>query len=220
MQAATYDKGIAFICEGDTEKMFYCTLLGYFCHKHGATMERREEKNAPDILYILELADKRYLVKFNVVNAISNMPKAGKWLEAACIKTYKCRMWYAFLCYDTDSYSNNVSPFFKDDWLSLRGTLEACGAIVVDLAAAAEIEDIMLCDLEGICNFLGCSQSAAECLSGRKGSAKMKKLFRNQGFSYHKGERALPLIKCLNMQKIIDTCPLALSSLEALFESP
>ena len=195
MQKSTYDKGIAFICEGDTEKTFYLTFLKYLCRKHGATMERRAEKNSPDILYILELAGKNYLIKFNVVSAISNMPKAGKWFEAECTKTYKCHRWYAFLCYDTDAYSDNISLFYKDDWINLRRTLEKYGTIVVDLAAAADIEDIMLCDLEGICHFLDCPLSAAESLSGRKGSSKMKSLFRSQGKSYHKGERALSLIK-------------------------
>ena len=75
---------------------------------------------------------------------------------------------------------------------------------VYDLVAAADIEDIMLVDIAGICRYLGCQVIPRESLPGRKGAAKMKQLFRQNGQCYHKGSRAKALIDALDMQMIID----------------
>ena len=75
---------------------------------------------------------------------------------------------------------------------------------VYDLVAAADIEDIMLVDIAGICRYLGCQVIPRESLPGRKGAAKMKQLFRQNGQCYHKGSRAKALIDALDMQMTID----------------
>lgn len=59
--------------------------------------------------------------------------------------------------------------------------------------------------------------------SGRKGSARIKQLFITQrkpgttNKSYHKGERARELMGCLDLQKIVDTCPIPLNLIEKIF---
>lgn len=82
---------------------------------------------------------------------------------------------------------------------------------VIDLAARADIEDVLLYDLEGICNFL--KIDVPNCLTGRKGKAKMKALFRGCGSAYHEGERSESLIRALDMEKIIQKSPINLSRL-------
>lgn len=49
----TYDKGIAFICEGDTEKQFYLSLLNYFCDKYNASIQKILNQQEIDIVYEL-----------------------------------------------------------------------------------------------------------------------------------------------------------------------
>lgn len=70
------------------------------------------------------------------------------------------------------------------------------------MAASADIEDIMLCDLEGVCRYL--SIPVPENVSGRKGKAKMKMLHRSCGATYHEAEKALPLIESLDFSKIME----------------
>lgn len=68
---------------------------------------------------------------------------------------------------------------------------------VHDIAAAADIEDIILSDIDGVSSFLG-SSSTMELPTGSKGKAKLKKLFRQVGKTYHEGKRARALIDSLD----------------------
>lgn len=70
----------------------------------------------------------------------------------------------------------------------------------------------MLCDLEGVCKFLGIP--VPEKLVGRKGKAKMKMLYRSCGLTYHEGERALSLIQALDFEQIMEKGPIDLSGLK------
>ena len=63
-----------------------------------------------------------------------------------------------------------------------------------------------------------CGKPDRSLLKGRKGSAKMKALFRSYGKTYHKGERTQSLIENLDLQKIIDSNILPLSQIEAAFQ--
>ena len=89
-------------------------------------------------------------------------------------------------------------------WNVLRGELDAVGARVTDLAASADIEDIMLCDIAGVCAYLGLPDDSVP--SGRNGKAKMKSLFRARDplRPYHEADKALPLIQAPDMQVIRD----------------
>ena len=85
-------------------------------------------------------------------------------------------------------------------------------ADVIDLAASADIEDIMLCDVESICSFLAIN--VPEKIPGRKGKAKMKWLYRSCGNTYHEGEKAESMIATLDFQKLISESPLNLAALK------
>ena len=106
----------------------------------------------------------------------------------------------------------NISKFYEDDWQELRRQLKK--ARVLDIAAAADIEDVMLTDLPGICRYLDCD--IPDSIPGRKGKVKMKNLFRDHGMAYHEGKRARMIIDLLDMQTIIDHSSLPLSKLEKL----
>lgn len=86
--AETYFAGYAFIVEGDTEKEFYLSLLEFFCRKHSAKMERIVNEATPDVIYVITFSNKQLLVKFHAVNAISQVPRAGKWFTSQCAKKH------------------------------------------------------------------------------------------------------------------------------------
>jgi hypothetical protein len=160
-----YDRGFAFILEGDTEKEFYLELLNFLCAKYKSVLTRRILPDEPDIVYEIQHASARCLIKFNVVGAITSIPKAGTWFNSQCAGKYGIELnWAVFLCYDADSYKADISKFHEGDWAALRASLKKAFRIF-DIAASADIEDVMLSDLTGVCNFLGCE--TPERLNGR-----------------------------------------------------
>lgn len=218
--ATTYDAGWVFICEGSTEKTFYICLLEFLCQKYGVTIQKVALNDGLDIVHEIHFPSKVCIIKIYDAGALTNMPKAGKWFEEECVKRYlmKRSLWSVFLCYDTDGYQQDITPYYEGDWKTLREKIGKAEQIV-DLAAAADMEDVLLADLDGICEYLGIAHQSASSLSGRKGSSKMKALFRSHGQAYHKGERAETLIKALDMQKIIDTAVIPLKVIDELFRT-
>lgn len=85
---------------------------------------------------------------------------------------------------------------------------------VVDLAAKADIEDVMLCDLPGVLSFLGLPPET-EMPPGNKGKTKLKKLYRKvaPNKAYHSGERAKDLISHLDMAEIRASAPVPLGEI-------
>lgn len=89
---------------------------------------------------------------------------------------------------------------------------------IIDLAASADIEDILLFDIAGICRYLDID--IPDKPQGRKGKAKMKALFRSCGRAYHEGDKAEDMIESLDFQKIVENSPLNLQYLMNLIEKP
>lgn len=215
-----YEEGVAFILEGDTEKEFYLSLLEFLCKKHDGILERQLDcSNSPDIIYTLKTPNRHLLIKFNTVNTVTQMPHSNRWFITQCKNKHRdVGSWTVFLCYDLDNYKNDITKFYEWDWANLRTALKKKAKAVHDIAAAADIEDIILSDIEGISCFLG-SSSVMDLPTGGKGKAKLKKLFRQTGKTYHEGKRARTLIDSLNMQKIMDTSSAPLVTIESvLFE--
>lgn len=212
-----YDEGIAFILEGDTEKEFYLALLGFLCKKNGGILERQlTSGNSPDVMYSLKTPERSLLLKFNTVNTINQVPRSGRWFITQCKDRHKdVDPWTVFLCYDLDNYKNEITKFYEGDWANLRTSLSKKAKAVYDIAAAADIEDILLSDLAGISAFLG-YPSTMELPAGGKGKVKLKKLFRQAGKTYHEGKRARVLIDALDMQKIMDTSSAPLAVIESV----
>ena len=207
-----YKSGIAFIMEGTTEKVFYRALLKWIAENNNCTFSGGEVIDKGDIYFEwINSGKEKVLIKFNVVGTVTQISHSGKWFESKCSKAYKIP-WKVLLCYDTDNSENDISKFYQDDWKILRNDLKRAKAEeIIDLAASADIEDIMLCDVAGICSFLGIK--VPEKLLGRKGKAKMKNLYRSCGSTYHEGDKAELMIESLNFRKIVDSSPLGLEKL-------
>lgn len=212
-----YEEGIAFILEGDTEKEFYLSLLEFLCKKHDGILERQLDcSNSPDIIYTLKTPSRHLLIKFNTVNTVAQMPHSSRWFISQCKNKHRdVGSWIVFLCYDLDNYKNDITKFYEGDWVNLRTSLKKKAKAVHDIAAAADIEDIILSDIEGISRFLG-SPNTMALPTGSKGKAKLKKLFRQANRTYHEGKRARTLIDSLDMQKIMDTSLAPLTMIESV----
>ena len=171
-----FTKGIAFILEGATEKVFYRSFLQWLAENNeGYSFDKIENTDIGEIAFEWKSGDESVLIKFNIVGAVTQVIHSGKWFANTCTKKYKIP-WHVFLCYDTDSPDKDISKFYEDDWKLLRDELKKAKAKeIVDLAASADIEDVMLVDLEGICKYLGIPIPTE--LKGRKGKAKMKALY-------------------------------------------
>ncbi len=214
--ADCFEKGIAFILEGDTEKVFYISLLKHLCEKYdGVVFQKQIDPNSGEIFYTLGNEERSVLIKFNVVGTISQITNSGSGFEKRCYGQYKSLNWTIFLCYDTDNYTPNISKFYEDDWKELRKSIskrKSCS--IIDLAAQADIEDIMLVDSDGIFKFLGISPISIP--TGSKGKVKMKKIFRAKGpgSAYHEGARSENLIKTLDFDKIISESPVPLNRIQ------
>ena len=140
-----YEEGIAFILEGDTEKEFYLSLLEFLCKKHGGILERQLDcGNSPDIIYSLRTPKRALMLKFNTVNTVTQMPHSNRWFITQCKEKHKdVGSWTVFLCYDLDNYKNDITKFYEGDWANLRTSLKKKAKAVHDIAAAADIEDII-----------------------------------------------------------------------------
>lgn len=165
-----------------------------------------------EIIFCWQSGEKKILIKFHVVGTITQIVHSGKWFLNMCSKKHKIP-WTVFLCYDTDSSNSNISKFYEGDWKILRHELEKSKTTtIVDLAASADIEDIMLYDIESVLNFLGIAMTVKPV--GRKGKAKMKALYRTVGRAYHEGERAKDMISKLDFSKITKSAPIKLAELK------
>lgn len=208
-----YTEGIAFILEGATEKVFYKAYLEYLSAlDKNFLLVREKSTDDGEIIFCWQANEKKILIKFHVVGTITQIVHSGKWFLNMCYKKQKIP-WTVYLCYDTDSSNSNISKFYEGDWRILRQELEKARATtIVDMAASADIEDIMLYDIESILTFLGIEMPTK--LVGRKGKAKMKALYRNAGRAYHEGERAKEMIEKLNFSKIAQDAPIGLRILK------
>lgn len=202
----TYSSGIAFVFEGDTEKIFYHTLLSYFLSKYPeCSLEKRTDEKTGETFHVLSSNGKSILIKDNVVGTVSQISNSGAWFSNRCYKENKSIGWTVFLCYDTDSYNNDITKIMDGDWIDLRKSIEKNrNCKVIDLAAHADIEDIILLDSESVFKFIGIAPVPIPT-KGKKGKRKMKMLFRmkGNGSAYHEGKRAEPLIQSLDFEKIM-----------------
>ena len=90
------------------------------------------------------------------------MTNSATWFHRACVKEYSNIGWSVFLCYDTDAYNSDITKFHEGDWLRLRQSIESDAESIADLAAQADIEDVMLCDFQGVLAFLGFGQQYSD----------------------------------------------------------
>lgn len=173
-EETTYDHGIALIVEGATERVFYAEFVENRARFRNVSVARVADGDGTN--FAVSRADgTRVLVKFNNVGTVTQMTNSAEWFLRSCAARHAGVDWSVFLSYDTDAYNSNVTKFHQGDWARLRKNIERGAKTIVDLAAEADIEDIMLCDYAGILAFLGLPESTP-MPSGRKGKVKMRKL--------------------------------------------
>lgn len=212
-----YEKGLAFVVEGATERVFYEEYLASLCDAMG--MQMVKNLGTQENSYIVTRGDRSLVVMINSVGSVTQMTNSQTWFKRTCRDGFEKMPWYVFLCYDTDCYTGDITKFYESDWRRLRQAIEEDAESVTDLAACADIEDIILCDLSGVLAFLGLSPETG-MPNGRKGKAKLKKLFRMVAINnaYHEGGRARELIRALDMSKIERVAPIPLSAIKDVLE--
>lgn len=211
-------RGLAFIVEGATEKVFYLEYLSQLCEAKGLIL--RKDLETQEDRYTIALPNSEKVVMMASVNSVSQMTNSATWFDRACVGENPKVAWTVFLCYDVDEYNSDISKFHEGDWAMLRKSIAQSAQKVVDMAAEADIEDIMLCDLPGVLAFLGLSPKT-EVPPGNKGKTKLKKLYRKvaPNKAYHSGERAKSLISYLDMAKIKAVAPIPLEEIDKAVES-
>ena len=211
-------RGLAFIVEGATEKVFYLEYLSQLCKAKGLAL--RKDLETQEDRYAITSANGEKVVMMASVNSVSQMTNSATWFDRACVGKNPEVAWTVFLCYDTDEYNSDITKFHEGDWAMLRESIAPSAQKVVDMAAEADIEDVMLCDLPGILSFLGLPPET-EVPPGNKGKTKLKKLYREvaPNKAYHSGERAKGLISHLDMAEIRESAPVPLKEIDKAVES-
>lgn len=210
-----YKAGMAFIVEGATEKVFYTEYLRDFAQSNEYTFSEIESMEYYD--YEVGSPVGKVLIKIRDVGTVSQIANAGVWFKSVCVGQYNVIPWHVFLGYDTDGYNGDISKFRDGDWANLRKDLSDA-ACVIDLAAEADIEDIMLYDSKSILAFLGLSLDTP-IPSGNKGKSKMKKLYLDPCNPYHEGDRARKMIRCLDFSLIAQKAPIPLLEINKLLDA-
>lgn len=200
-----YIRGLAFVVEGATERVFYHEYLRWCCnHMPGSTMVQLPNKD-----YVIRTDDGDVLVKFNVKGSVGSVPNALSWVRSTCISTKM--PWTVVLCYDTDGdVSLNLDT---RAWKRFRSDLANLKLPVIDLAADADIEDVMLVDIQGVRHFLGLSDNVEP--RGRKGKTKLRSLYKAVDVTrpYKAGERARDLICSLSFEATEEGAPMNIRAL-------
>ena len=206
--------GLAFIVEGFTEKVFYLEYLSQLCKVRG--LDFRKVTESQEDCYIISSSTEEVIVMMFSTNSVSQMTNSATWFERACVNNCHHEIqWTAFLCYDTNEYNSDITKFHEGDWVILRASIEKQAIKVVDLAAEAEIEDMILCDFSNVLSYLGLPLET-KIPSGNKGKAKLKKLYRMVAVNnaYHAGVRAKNLIASLDMNIIKESAPIPLKEID------
>lgn len=192
----------------------YLSLLG--CKQPVGTKQLlKKDMDTTEDSYLICSSDDKRVVMMTSVNSVSQMTNSATWFERSCIGDFPEISWTVFLCYDTDEYCSDITMFHEGDWARLRGSIASQARAVIDLAAEADIEDVILCDLPGVLSFLG-PPPQTEVPPGNKGKTKLKKLHRMVAVNktYLSGERAKELIACLDMLVIKRNAPIPLEEID------
>lgn len=211
-------RGLAFIVEGATEKVFYLEYLSQLREAKGFAL-RKDLETQEDRYAITSAGDKKVVMMVSV-NSVSQMTNSATWFNRTCVGENPEVAWTVFLCYDIDEYNSDITKFHEGDWAMLRESIAPSARKIVDMAAEADIEDVILCDLPSVLSFLGLPPET-EVPPGNKGKTKLKKLYRKvaPNKAYHSGERAKDLISHLDMAEVRASAPVPLGEIDRAVES-
>ncbi len=190
-------KQIIIFVEGDTDEVFFKTLLEYYKSSSQAVLTPCEVINLKGVT--------RYASKLLAKLRNEILPEAKR--KNVSINTICCT-------YDTDVFEVR-NPLIVN-WDSIRRQITRLGMTsFIRIGVNSSIEDWMLDDIDGICTYLKLKQ-VPKSLKGTDGNARLCDLYSRAKRIYSKGCSAREMICSLNYSLIRDK---HLSSLRELEEA-
>ena len=194
-QIETKPMQVVIFVEGDTDEVLFKALI-----EHYRSISKTEIR--PYRICNLKGVT-RYSSKLVAKLQNEYLPEARK--KGYQIQTICCS-------YDTDVF--DVRNPLIVNWDALRKTVRRMGIQeFLQLGIRSSIEDWLLCDMEGICHFLGLT-TIPKSLKGNDGNSKLNDLYSKARRIYQKGYQVKELVASLDMRVIRKENADALSDLE------
>ena len=176
-------KQIIIFVEGDTDEVFFKSLLDYYKSSSQAPLTPCEVINLKGVT--------RYTSKLLAKLRNEILPEAKR--KNTSIQTICCT-------YDTDVFEVR-SPLIVN-WDSIRSKIKRMGVeSFIRIGVSSSIEDWILDDIEGICSYLKLKQ-IPKSLKGANGNARLCDLYSKARRIYSKGYTAREMISSLNFSLI------------------
>ena len=194
-QIETNPTQVVIFVEGDTDEVLFKALI-----EHYRTVSKTE-------LRPCKICNLKGVTRYSskLVAKLQNeyLPEARK--KGYQIQTICCS-------YDTDVFEVR-NPLIVN-WDTLRKTVKRMGIQdFLQLGIRSSIEDWLLCDMEGICRYLGLT-TIPKSLKGNDGNAKLNDLYSKARRIYQKGYQVKELVASLDMSVIRKKNADALADLE------
>jgi len=186
---------VIIFVEGDTDEVLFKALI-----EHYRTVSKTE-------IQPCKICNLKGVTRYSskLVAKLQNeyLPEARK--KGFQIQTICCS-------YDTDVFEVR-NPLIVN-WDTLRKTVKRMGIQdFLQLGIRSSIEDWLLCDIEGICRYLGLT-TIPKSLKGNDGNAKLNDLYSKARRIYQKGYQVKELVASLDMSVIRKKNADALADLE------
>jgi len=194
-QNETKPTQVVIFVEGDTDEVLFKVLI-----EHYRTVSKTE-------LRPCKICNLKGVTRYSskLVAKLQNeyLPEARK--KGYQIQTICCS-------YDTDVFEVR-NPLIVN-WDALRKTVKRMGIQdFLQLGIRSSIEDWLLCDMEGVCRYLGLT-TIPKSLKGNDGNAKLNDLYSKARRIYQKGYQVKELVASLDMSVIRKKNADALADLE------
>ena len=174
---------IVIFVEGDTDEVLFKTLIEHYRAISKTELRPCKICNLKGVT--------RYSSKLVAKLQNEYLPEARK--KGYQIQTICCS-------YDTDVFEVR-NPLIVN-WDTLRKTVKRMGIQeFLQLGIRSSIEDWLLCDMQGICSYLGLT-NIPKSLKGNDGNAKLNDLYSKARRIYQKGYQVKELVASLDMSVI------------------
>lgn len=174
---------VLIFVEGDTDEVFFRILIDYYATVSTSPLPVYDICNLKGVT--------RYSSKLLAKLKNEYLPKARS--AGFRIKTVCCS-------YDTDVFEVRQPNIVN--WNAISKNVKRLGIEeFIRIGVKSSIEDWILDDLQGMCNYL-CLKQVPSLLKGSNGYQKITDLFAKAHKTYKKGFETKELIKSLNMQDI------------------
>ena len=187
---------VLLFVEGDTDEVFFKALLDYYASASTCQLLQYDVCNLKGVT--------RYSSKLLAKLKNEYLPTARS--NGYAIKTVCCS-------YDTDVFEVKQPQIVN--WDTVGKNVKRMGIeVFIRVGVKSSIEDWILDDLSGICQYLHLKQ-VPKSLKGTNGYQKMLDLYSKARRTYKKGYETKELISALNMRAVRDKRKEALAPLEA-----